>query len=241
MRALVVTTVMLVVALGLESHARAQMPDLQGGAQLHYELEGLHAVDHADAMTYPAARDFVMTSARLHGFIGGRWIGFHMGLDLGAGGSIHDGGFAYDVSLFPFGVAFRFFDTSFFTLGAGIGAAGATGTLDDAVTFPLEARLEVGRGIRLLGRARATYVDAAKNREGGAPFADELEAMLGLRIGNAYDEYGFPTGNGYFVGATVKEQLGTRFVGLMLGYSIDMATHRKPRTYDGGRGCPECD
>jgi hypothetical protein len=241
MRALLVITVMLVVTLGLESRAHAQMPDLQGGAQLHYELEGLHAVDHADAMTYPEARDFVMATARLHGFLGSKTFGFHMGLDLGAGGTIHDGGFAYDVSVFPFGVAFRFFETSFLTLGAGIGAAGATGTLDDAVTFPLEARLEVGRGLRLLGRARATFVDAARHREGGAPFTDELEGMLGLRIGSGYDEYGFPTGNGYFVGATFKEQLGTRFLGLMIGYSIDMGTRRKPRAYRRQDGCRYCD
>ena len=40
--------------------------DPQGGAQLHYELEGLHAVEHPDAMAYPEARDFVMANARLH-------------------------------------------------------------------------------------------------------------------------------------------------------------------------------
>jgi hypothetical protein len=233
----------LVILVLLGGVAHAQMPDLQGAAQLHYELEGLHAVDHADAMTYPAARDFVMATARLHGFLGGKSIAFHMGLDLGAGGTIHDGGFAYDVSLFPLGVAFRFFETSFFTLGAGIGAAGATGTLDDAVTFPLEARLEVGRGIRLLARGRATYVDAARDREGGAPLTDELEGMLGLRIGNGYDEYGFPTGNGYFVGATFKEQLGARFMGLIIGYSIDMGTRRRSRVardIDPGM-CPDCE
>ncbi|HSD89473.1 MAG TPA: hypothetical protein VLB44_18210 [Kofleriaceae bacterium] len=235
-------TLLVLFALVLASRtAHAQMPDFQGGAQLHYELEGLHAVDHPEAMTYPEARDFVIATARLHGFIGGKHLGFHMGLDLGAGGTIRDGGFAYDVSLFPFGVAFRFFETSFLTLGAGIGAAGATGTLDDAVTFPLEARLEIGRGIRLLGRARATFVDAARMREGGAAFADELEGMLGLRFGTGYDEYGFPTGNGYFVGATFKEQLGTRFLGLMIGYSIDMGTRRKPRTYSDDRGCPDCE
>src|SRR3954464_12988424 len=103
----------IVILVLLAGTAHAQMPDFQGGAQLHYELEGLQAVDHPDAMTFPAARDFVMGTARLHGFIGGKTLAFHMGLDLGAGGPIHDGGFAYDVSLFPFGVALRFFETSF--------------------------------------------------------------------------------------------------------------------------------
>lgn len=221
----------LLVLVLLCGTARAEWwSDPQGGAQLHYELEGLHAVEHPDAMTYPSARDFVLATARLHGYYGGRTIGYHIGLDLGAGGTIHGGGFAYDVSLFPFGVAWRFFETSFLTLGAGIGASGATGVLDDAVTFPLEARLEVGRGIRMLARARITYLDAAPMREGGARVGDELEGMVGVRLGSAYDEYGFPTGNGYFVGASYKEQLGTRFYGLVIGYSIDAGNRRTPRS-----------
>jgi hypothetical protein len=209
--------------------ARHNWRDAQGAAQLHYELEGQHAVDHPEAMTYPQARDFIAGNARLHGIFGGKTFGLHAGLDLGAGGTLHGGGFAYDVALFPIGIAWRFFETSFLTVGPGVGASGATGVLDDAATFPLEARLEVGRGVRMLARARVTYLAGAPMREDGARVGDELEGMLGLRFGTAYDEYGFPTGNGYFVGASYKEQLGTRFVGLMIGYSIDMGTRRNPR------------
>jgi hypothetical protein len=233
----------ILIVLLLCGTARAQWwRDPEGGVQLHYELEGLHAVEHPDAMTYPQARDYVMANARLHGYYGGKYLGYHMGLDLGAGGTIRGGGFAYDVSLFPFGVAWRFFETSFLTLGAGIGASGATGVLDDALTFPLEARLEVGRGIRMLARARVTYVNAAPMRDNGARVGDELEGMFGVRLGNAYDEWGFATGNGYFVGATYKEQLGTRFYGVIVGYSIDAGSRRKPRharDVDPGMCCDE--
>jgi hypothetical protein len=232
----------LVLFCGTAHAGWSKYRDSQGGAQLHYEVAGLHAIDHPDAMTYPDARDYVLAGARLHGFFGGKHLALHAGVDLAAGGTIHGGGFAYDVALFPIGLAWRFFETSFLTLSPGVGASGATGVLDDAATFPLEARLEVGRGIRVLARARLTYLAAAPMREGGARFGDELEGMLGLRFGSGYDDYGFPTGNGYFIGASYKEQLGTRFVGVVIGYSIDMGTRRKPRRsrdIDSGYCCDE--
>lgn len=229
-----------VLVLVLAGTAFAQRPE--GGAQLHYELQGLRAYDR-DA-TMPAAmsapRDHVLAGARLHGFIGNRSFGYHVGLDLAAGGTVAAGGFAYDVALFPAGVAWRFAETSFVTLGIGVGASGATGSLDDAATFPLEARFELGRGIRVLGRARATFLAAADTRQDGARFADELEAMLALRLGRAYTDWGFPTGNGYFVGASYREALGVRFAGVVIGYSIDMGSPRKrrPRVRD---SCPKCE
>ena len=233
---------MIALVIGLvigEPVARAQ-PDFAGGAQLHYELQGLHDYEH-DETAVPAARDVVLAGARLHGFIGNRWLGYHAGLDLAAGGTINAGGFAYDVSLFPFGFALRFAETSFVTVGIGVGASGATGTMDDAATFPVEARFELGRGIRVLGRARATFLDGADSRQDGARFADELEAMLAVRLGRAYTDWGFPTGNGYFIGATYREALGAKFAGAVIGYSIDMGSPRKKRRYDEYAGCPDCD
>jgi hypothetical protein len=229
----------LVVCSALGSTAHAQR-DYEGGAQLHYELQGLHAYDH-DTMDEPSARDFVLAGARLHGFIGSRSLGFHIGLDLAAGGTIHGGGFAYDVALFPVGVALRFADTSFLTLGVGVGASGATATIDDAATMPVEARFELGRGIRVLGRARATFVTASDNRQDGARFADELEAMLALRIGRGYTDWGFPTGNGYFVGASYREALGAKFAGIVIGYSIDMGSPRRSMDKEQGSSCDYCD
>jgi hypothetical protein len=232
--------IVLSVVLAMTSAAQAQ-PDFAGGAQLHYELQGLHAYDD-DAMDVPSARDFILAGARLHGFIGGKSIGFHIGLDLAAGGTINGGGFAYDVALFPVGVALRFADTSFLTLGAGVGASGATATIDDAATLPVEARFEIGRGIRVLGRARATFVAASDSRQDGARFADELEAMLAVRIGRGYTDWGYPTGNGYFVGATYREALDAKFAGIVIGYSIDMGSPRGPMRESGwGDSCDGCE
>lgn len=219
----------LAIVVGFTGTAHAgwrDFQDAQGGADLHYELSGFHTKDEMTG----GPRDFVLAGARLHGFVGSERLGYHVGLDLAAGGTVDGGGFAYDVSIFPVGIALRLFDTSWVTVGAGMGANGATGAMDDATTLPLEARFEVGRGIRVLGRARATYLFATNHvREGGARFADELEAMLAVRLGTAYNDYGFPTGNGYFVGATYKEALGAQFFGAVIGYSIDMGTRRRSR------------
>jgi len=237
----------LAILLALCAAAWAR-PSFQGGAQLHYELQAQRVFDRdaddsvdpaSEAMTAP--RDLVLAGARLHGFIGTRWVGYHVGLDLAAGGTLGAGGFAYDVALFPAGFALRFAETSFVTLGVGVGASGATGTLDDAATFPVEARFELGRGIRVLGRARATFVAGADGRQDGARIADEVEAMLALRIGRAYNDWGFPTGNGYFVGAVYREMLGARFAGVVIGYSIDMGSRRVPRYVDGDVHCPDCE
>lgn len=224
----------LSVAIGDTAEARP-FGDIGGGAQVQYELASMHDVAH-DEMSSPRANDLVLGGFRVHGFAGNARWGYHLGAAMAAGSTIRDGGFAYDVSLFPFGVALRFAETSFVTLGAGIGASGAVGTLDDAVTFPLEARFEIGRGVRLLGRARLTFLDGAPSRDDGTvtvSAGDELEAMLGVRLGRGYDDHGFPTGNGYFIGATVRESLGARFAGVVIGYALDMGTRRtRRRSYD---------
>jgi hypothetical protein len=205
----------------------------QGGAWLHYELSTWHDVgDPGPAASRPEFSDLVLAGVRLHGFVGGgATIGYHVGLDLAAGGTARGGGFAYDVALFPIGVAVRLGDTSVIAFGTGVGAMGAVGTLDDAVTLPLEVNAELGGGqVRVLARARASYVAGAPGRHDGAPsvpFADELDATLGVRIGHHYDADGYPSGNGYFVGATYRELAGARFVGAVIGYSIDVATPRR--------------
>lgn len=206
--------------------------DLQGGTWLHYEATALHAVADAPAGD-PPVHDLVLAGAKLHGVVGrSATIGYHVGFEFALGGAIDRGGFAYDVTLFPVGVAVRLGETGVLALGAGVEASGATGgAMDDAVLLPLEATLELGGGrLRLLARGRASYVAGAEAREHGAPsipFADELDAMVGLRVGHHYDQYGYPAGNGYFLGAAYRELAGTRFAGLVLGYSIDFATRRK--------------
>ncbi len=242
MRAAIVLLLLLVTA----AEARP-FGEVQGGSWLHYEVTGLHGIE--DARGTAGAQDLVLAGFRLHGFAGlSSTVGYHVGIDLAAGSSLNAGGFAYDVALFPVGIAVRFGRTGVVALGAGVGASGAVGTLDDAVTLPLELNAELGGGrLRLLARVRTSYVAGADSRQSAAPsipFADELDAMFGLRLGRHYEDWGMPSGNGYFVGAAYRELAGTRFVGLVVGYSIDGATKRKEtakRRRGEIYGCEGCD
>lgn len=201
----------------------------QGGGWLHYELDGVHALDDDT----DAPRELVLAGVKLHGLIGGKYLAYHAGLDLAAGATIHDGGFAYDVSLFPVGGALRLGASGFLAVGLGIGANGATGTLDDALTFPVDVTFEVGGGaVRLLAHGRGTFLFNADNRQGGAPTLggfDELEGMAGVRIGKSKDQFGFTSSTGYFVGVSYRELMDTRMVGLVIGYSIAGGSLRKSR------------
>jgi len=237
MKAVVVRVVVPLAVLAVQGRANLARANPGGGAWLHYELTGLRAVEDTPA----APRDLVLAGARLHGIVGGR-VAYHVGLDLAAGATVGDTGFAYDVALFPAGLAVRLGRTGVLALGAGVGASGATGTLDDAVALPLELTAELGGGrVRLLLRARASYVAAADARQDGAPstsLADELDASLGIRIGKHAERFGFASGNGYFVGVSYRELGGARFAGLVLGYSIDGAT---PVRRDREWTCENCD
>jgi hypothetical protein len=204
----------------------------QGGAWLHYELTGLTAVG-PEMNCACASEDLILAGARLHGFLGANAsVAYHVGADVAFGSTTRDAGFAYDVALFPVGILVRAGKTSIVGFGAGIGGMGAVGTMDDALTLPVEMTTEIGIGrrVRILSRARVSYNAFSRGRQSAAPsvpFADELDAMLGLRIGRYYDDYGFPSGNGYFVGVSYRELAEGHMVGLTIGYSIDLAMPRR--------------
>lgn len=206
----------LLLVLALSGTARAGIDDARGTAWLHYELSALRAREDG------APRDLVLAGVRLHGILGTAHVGYHAGLDLAAGSAIGPAGLAYDVALFPVGVGVRFGRTGVLALGAGVGALGATAALDDAATFPVEATFELGGRVRLLARARTAIL--AGSRAGGAPLGDQVDAMLALRIGHAWHDFGFPSSGGYFAGVAYRELAGARFVGLTIGYAVDVAS-----------------
>jgi hypothetical protein len=196
-----------------------------GAAWLHYELTGLDRVE----LDNRVQRE-VLAGFRLGGIIGNSHVAYHAELDLLAGAVLERGGFAYDVALYPLGIATRLGDTGVLALGTGVVAVGAERWLDDGVGLPLQATLEAGRGVRVLARARVallagTHDDAAPSLEHA--IGEELEAMAGVRLGHAYDAEGVPVGEGYFVAAAYKEFLGARYVGLTIGYTIDAGTRSR--------------
>ena len=208
--------------------ASAGPDDWKGGAWLHYEASYVHRRD--DAAMAPAAGDGMgMAGLRLRGFVSRKLpIGYLVGIDLHAG-STNPGGFAYQADLYFAGMGVRLGGIGTMGLAAGVGASGAVGTLDDGVELPVEAFLELGLGsrIRLLGRARAVWLGAASGRaDGSRTFAwtDEVDATFGVRLGRRYHEWGFPSGNGYFVGVSYRESEGARMVGGVIGYSVDVGS-----------------
>src|SRR5262249_4966325 len=159
------TMTAIVVVLVLAGTAHADWQDLQGAAWAHYELSGVHDRD-TGRRPGPRFEDPAPAGLRWHGFVSHSSIGWHIGLDPAAGATTRTAGFAYDVAFLPVGFGIRFADTDMVGVGAGVGAIGAVGTLDDAATFPIEAFTELALGghVRVLARARATYLAAAPGR-----------------------------------------------------------------------------
>jgi hypothetical protein len=208
--------------------ARADWEDYQGAGSLEYEAAYLHTVDQDDADPERAVDGLGLAGFRLRGQVGKSWLGYRIGLDLRAGATA-PGGFAYDVDLYAVGVGARLGRWSVVGITGGIGASGATGTVDDAMTFPVEASIELALGgrIRVLARGRLTWLAAAPNRDDGSrtvDFADELDATFAIRLGHRWTDWGFPTGNGYFVGVSYRESEGAQMVGVILGHSLDAGT-----------------
>lgn len=210
--------------------------DFKGGAILHYDLTyvdrraPLGSSAHDEAAPPAAEAGLAMAGVRLHGFFtGAHGLGYFGGLALHAGSTVGGRGFAYQTDLYLLGIAARFGRVGFVGVGAGVGASGAVGTLDDGVDLPAEAMLELALGdhLRVLARARAVWLGAAPGRDRGAPrftWTDEVEGSLALRLGRRYHDFGFPTGNGSFVGVAYREAEGARYLGLTLGYSVDLGT-----------------
>jgi hypothetical protein len=214
-------------------------PPTSFGAWMHYELSEQHAID--DAMT--SSKDFILGGARVGGFVGGRRLMYAGSFDFAFGSTIGKSGFMYELGLLPLGIAVRPTERSLIVLASGIAGTGAIGTLDDAVALPLELTAETTLGpLRLLGRARASWLAASDARQDGAPsfaWTDEFDATLAIRVGHRFNEYELASGNGYFVGATYREMEGARFVGIVIGHSVDMGSEK--RSHYASYGCDDCD
>lgn len=213
--------VIAALAAAAPATAAADPEDWKGGAWLHYEASYVHHRDRAAGVG--------MAGLRLKGFASRKLpVGYLAGLDLHAG-STNPGGFAYQVNLYLLGIGARLGSLGTAGIGTGVGASGAVGTVDDGVEVPVEAFLELGLGsrLRVLARGRAVWLGAAPGRLDGSPtfsFTDEVDATLAVRLGRRYRDFGFPSGNGYFAGVAYREWQGARFVGAVIGYSVDVGT-----------------
>ncbi len=242
MRAIVnviVNAIVTAIVLLATRTAHAQMPS-SFGSWMRYEVTALHAVDES----VTSSTDMVLAGARVGGFIGSKHVAYAASLDFAFGSTIGASGFMYELGLLPLGMAIRPTERSVIAFATGIAASGAIGTLDDAVVLPLELTAEASLGpVRLLARARASYLAASDARQDGSPtmtWADEFDAMFAIRVGRRYDKFRLASGNGYFLGAAYREMEGAKFVGIVFGHSVDMASQVGRRRY-AYEECPNCD
>lgn len=64
-------------------------------------------------------------------------------------------------------------------------------------------------------------------------WADEIDATFGIRVGHRFDKFELASGNGYFLGVSYREMEGAKFIGVVIGHSVDMGSQiRERRTYD---------
>jgi len=199
---------------------------LKGAATAEYEASYVHAYERP-AMDEGEADGLGLAGLRARGQVGGDLVGYSIGVDLHAGATA-PGGFAYDCAFYPMGLGVRFGKWSRFAVIGGVAAAGATGTIDDAVILPAEASLELALGsrLRVIARGRLGWVAGAPSRQDGSPtvaFADELDASFSIRLGSRKSDFGL-AGRGYYLGVGYREAEGSRFVGAVIGHSIDFAT-----------------
>lgn len=224
--------IVVAAALGATSGVAHAQPE-NFGSWMHYELSELHAVD--ESMT--SSTDLVLAGARVGGFVGKRRVAYAASFDFAFGATIGESGFLWEVGLLPLGFALRPSERSVIAFATGIAGTGAVGTLDDAVALPLELTAEATLGpLRVLARGRASFLAASDARQDGSPtvsWADEIDATFAIRVGPRYDKFQLASGNGYFLGATYREMEGAKFIGVVIGHSVDMGSQiRSRRAYD---------
>ena len=215
---------LLVVVLAAPA-AADPLDRYRGAASLEYEAGYVHTFERA---AEPGLDGLGLAGARLRGQIGTSFVNYRVGVDLRAGATA-PAGFAYDVDVYAVGLGLRLGRWSRFGVTAGFGASGATGTLDDAIQIPVEAMLEVALGgrLRVLARGRVAWLSQADDRDAGTRslwFGDELDATFAIRLGHRWDDWGFPVGNGYYLGVNYREAQDQRMIGAVVGHSLDAGT-----------------
>ena len=200
----------------------AQGFKLRGAAGLKLDVEYTR-FDDPDNMSVPA--DTVVGGIDLWGTIGTA-LQYFAAIDVHFGGAVN-GGFAYEMDFYGFGLGIQLGSFAFAGVAAGIGFSGVTGEIPFARQFPIRGILQLNlhKRLHIEGFAIGKAIGARARNNGTDAFGgfDEIKAGVLLRIGkgggNAYQRWG----NGYFVGATYSELLGVRSYGALLGYSISIA------------------
>jgi hypothetical protein len=163
-------------------------------------------------------------SLRTRALVGRRvaWCG---GLDGAIGGA--DTGLVYNATLYALGLAARWDRGGMVGLSGGVGVSGASGAIPFAVRVPAELSVTVNLGpTRLTAWAGVAWVfdDARKHGSTWQSFADEVDAGLTLRIGRQRPYWSsVSAGAGPSIGFSYREFMGTRALGVTLGFDLSGA------------------
>lgn len=179
---------------------------------------------YREGSTTAGLSDVMLAGVGTRGAVGWPAFGFRGGLDARFGAGL-EGGFAYDADLLPIGVAAPISSPVRVGLITGIATSGVTRRIPFTFAFPAElvAEADLGWSLFVAVWVRPSWVltDARKDGSKLAPFTDELEAGALLRIGKGGEDYGVRWGNGFFLGMSYKEELGTSALGVLFGHSLD--------------------
>gem|GEM_PF-6416260 len=222
-RRILMAAVLVVVVAGTGLSAHAQMwRRIRGAAGLKLDTEYTR-FDSPDSMATPS--DYLVGGLELWGTAGSA-LQFLAAIDLHFGGAI-DGGFAYEMDLYPFGIGAQLGTFAFVGVAAGIGFSGVTSEIPFARQVPIRAmvQLNLHERVQIEAYGVGKLIGARARNDGTDALAgfDEIKAGALLRIGKGGEQYYQKWGNGYFVGVTYSELLGMKSYGAVIGYSISLA------------------
>ncbi len=156
----------------------------------------------------------------------GRRVAYCAGLDGEVGGA--ESGVIYGATLNALGLAGRWGRGDMVALTGGAGVSGAPGAIPFALRFPAELSLALALGpVRLsawAGVAWTPFEDARQKGSSWLTVVDEVDAGLTMRIGRQRPYWGsVSAGAGPSIGVAYREFMGTRSIGVTLGFDLSGA------------------
>lgn len=145
---------------------------------------------------------------------GGPGLGYAFGGDLRAG---YLGGGIYEADVYPGGLALRDATGGFVMATGGVGLGGVRGNTASHAIVELAGELPVGP-LRLVARGGLGWALGGPAYAGDAHgLADELSALIGVRLGGDRAWGDYRAGHGPYVALGYRDLGGTELFGLTLG------------------------
>jgi glyoxylase-like metal-dependent hydrolase (beta-lactamase superfamily II) len=147
----------------------------------------------------------------------GPGLGYALGAELRGG---YQGGGIYEADAHPIGVALRDAAGRFVAVTGGAGLGGVRGNAASHAVVELAGELPVGP-LRLVARGGLGWALGGPAYAGDAHgVADELTALIGVRLGGERGWGDYRAGHGPFVALGYRDLGGAELFGLALGFEV---------------------